>query len=64
VPRNRLFEAVAALAYLVMFTWISVSGVTLGSRQLLPAGPLTALAVLGGGTLAVFLLLGIGKRRS
>lgn len=59
---NRLFGAAAALAYGVMFAWISVGGVTLGSRQLLPAGPLTAVAVLGGGTLAMFLLLSIGKR--
>jgi hypothetical protein len=62
VKPNRLFEAAAALAYVIMFTWISVSGVTLGGRQLLPAGPLTALAVLGGGTLAAFLLLSVGKR--
>jgi hypothetical protein len=61
MKRNRLFEACAALAYAVMFTWISVSGVTLGSRQLLPAGPLTALAVLGGGTLAAYLLLSVRR---
>jgi hypothetical protein len=54
-------KAIAAVVYIAAFTWISLSGVTLGSRQLLPAGPLTALAILGGGTLAVYLLLSTGR---
>jgi hypothetical protein len=55
--------AAAVAVYLTAFIWISLGGVTLGSRQLLPASPLTAAAVLGGGTLAAYLLFSIGKSR-
>lgn len=53
---NWTARTVTAVLYLVMFTWVSVSGVTLGNRQILPAGPLTALAVTGAVTVAAFLL--------
>ena len=63
MKRNPLFEACAAVALAVSFIWISLGGITLGGKKILPASPLTAVAVLGGGVLAAYLLLSIGKSK-
>ena len=57
-------KAVIAAVYAVMFWRISVAGVTLGlwgGEKILPASPVTAAVLLGGGTLLAYKLLSIGK---
>lgn len=67
MKRNRPFEAIAGLVLAFTFWRVSVAGVTtglvFGGKQVLPAGPVTALGVLGGGILGAYLLLSIGRMK-
>ena len=60
-------RVVTALVVAVMFWRISVAGVTTGlwgGAKILPASPITAVLVLGGGIWIAYRLFSIGKRDS